>query len=123
MSNPRLRMLVGYSGNNFSLAPGDETERFSDKEAKRLIAAEHAVKVAPPKPPKPETKQEWEDEREALMAENTQLKTDLDAATTKLAELTEQSDAVNKAALAFGQALGLEPRETAVAAPPAEKRG
>ena len=122
-TNPRLRMLVGYSGSDFSLAPGDETERFTDKEAKRLIAAEHAVKVDPPKAPKPETKKDWEDEREALLTENSQLKTDLAAATTKLGELTENAEAASKAALAFGKTFGLAPVETTVAAPAPEQRG
>ncbi|WP_210214855.1 hypothetical protein [Mesorhizobium sp. M1A.F.Ca.ET.072.01.1.1] len=38
-------MLVGLSGNAYSLGPGDERD-FPEMEALRLIAAEYAVPVA-----------------------------------------------------------------------------
>lgn len=40
----KLKMLVGLSGNEYALAPGDEYE-FPEAEALRLIAAEYAVKA------------------------------------------------------------------------------
>lgn len=44
----KLKMLIGLAGRDFSLAPNEETERFSGDEAKRLIEAgyaEEAVKL------------------------------------------------------------------------------
>jgi len=41
----KIRMLVGIAGADFSLSPGDETERFSAKEAGRMIRAGSAVPV------------------------------------------------------------------------------
>lgn len=41
----RIRMLVGLSGNAYSLGPGDEHD-FPNDEALRLIAAEFAIPVA-----------------------------------------------------------------------------
>ena len=40
----KLKLLIGLSGSEYSLAPGDEYD-FSDGEAGRLIAAGYAVKV------------------------------------------------------------------------------
>lgn len=42
----KLKILIGLSGVDFSLAPGDETERFSGEEAQRLIDAEIAAPVS-----------------------------------------------------------------------------
>lgn len=41
----KIKMLVGMSGADFSLSPKEETDRFSDKEAKGLIDAGFAVAV------------------------------------------------------------------------------
>jgi F-type H+-transporting ATPase subunit b len=41
----KLKMLVGMAGADYSLSPGEETERFSGKEAARLIDAAYAVPV------------------------------------------------------------------------------
>jgi hypothetical protein len=41
----KVRMLTSIAGVDFSLSPGDETERFSDDEAARFIAAGFAVPV------------------------------------------------------------------------------
>jgi hypothetical protein len=41
-----IRMTTSISGAGFDLHPGDETERFSEAEAMRLIAADYAVPVA-----------------------------------------------------------------------------
>lgn len=41
----KIKMLVGLSGNEYSLSPGDERE-FPDNEAIRLVEAGYAVPVA-----------------------------------------------------------------------------
>lgn len=45
----KIRMLAGIAGSGFSLSPNEETDRFSDGEAARLIDAGFAVPVAEPK--------------------------------------------------------------------------
>ena len=40
----KVKMLVGLSGNEYSLSPGDERD-FPDAEAIRLIEAQYAVPV------------------------------------------------------------------------------
>ncbi len=72
----RLKMLTGMSGPDFTVDPGDVTEHFSRKEALRLIRAGYAEEAPPIERKKPETKQEWDDERAMLLAENEQLKAD-----------------------------------------------
>lgn len=42
----KIKMLAGFSGVDFSLSPGDETEAFSAKEAARMIEAGFAVPAA-----------------------------------------------------------------------------
>lgn len=42
----KLKILVGMAGADFSLSPGDETDRFTGEEAQRIIAAGYAVPVA-----------------------------------------------------------------------------
>jgi len=42
----RIRMLTGISGADFNLVPKEETDRFSDAEAIRLIESGQAVPVA-----------------------------------------------------------------------------
>lgn len=41
----KIRMLVGLAGNEYSLAPGEETDRFENAEAIRLVEAGYAVPV------------------------------------------------------------------------------
>ncbi len=41
----KIRMLVSIAGKDFALSAGDETERFGDGEAVRLIEAGSAVPV------------------------------------------------------------------------------
>lgn len=41
----KLKMLVSMSGADFVLSPGEETERFSNEEAARMIEAGYAVPV------------------------------------------------------------------------------
>ncbi|WP_312942393.1 hypothetical protein [Agrobacterium pusense] len=43
----KVELLVGLSGNEYSLSPGDQRD-FDDDEADRLIAAGYAVKVDEP---------------------------------------------------------------------------
>lgn len=43
----KLRMLLSLAGSDFALSRGDETERFGDAEALRLIEAAYAVLVTP----------------------------------------------------------------------------
>lgn len=43
----KIKMTTGIAGIDFSLAPGDETDRFSDDEAARLVEAGFAVAVTP----------------------------------------------------------------------------
>jgi len=45
----KIKMLAGIAGTGFSLSPDDETDRFSDTEAARLIDAGFAVPIAEPK--------------------------------------------------------------------------
>lgn len=72
----RLKMLIGMSGPGFTVDPGDVTEHFSKKEANRLIRAGYAEEAPPVERKKPETKQEWDEERTMLLSENEQLKAD-----------------------------------------------
>jgi hypothetical protein len=41
----KLKMLIGLAGRDFSLAPNEETERFSGAEAARLVEAGYAEAV------------------------------------------------------------------------------
>lgn len=41
----KIKMLTSVAGGDFALSPGDETERFSDAEAQRMVAAGSAVPV------------------------------------------------------------------------------
>lgn len=50
----RLKMKVGLSGNQYTLAPGDERD-FPAKEGKRLIAAGFADEVKSASPAKAST--------------------------------------------------------------------
>jgi len=90
----RLKMLIGISGKDFNLVHGEETERFSVKEAKRLIAAGHAEKAPPIERKKPDTKQEWDAERAALLAENEQLKGSAAEAAAREADLSAKLEAL-----------------------------
>jgi 3-oxoacyl-(acyl-carrier-protein) synthase len=36
--NPRIKMITGVAGVDFSVSPGDETDRFSEGEARRMVA-------------------------------------------------------------------------------------
>ncbi|MBN9335275.1 hypothetical protein [Devosia sp.] len=117
----KLKMLTSYAGIDFALSPGDETDRFSDKEAKRLIEFGHAEKAPPPK--KPETRQEWDDERAKLIEENERLLAEVEAGTQRVAVLDAELVHLRKlrdAIVPFAAEPSLE--TTAVLKAP-EKRG
>lgn len=44
----KIKMLIGMAGIDFSITPGEETERFSDAEAQRMIDQGVAVLVEVP---------------------------------------------------------------------------
>ena len=46
----KLKMLTSIAGADFSLSRGEETERFSDAEAARLVEAGYAEVVLEAKP-------------------------------------------------------------------------
>lgn len=46
----KIKMLIGLAGRDYSLSPREETERFSEKEAQRLIGAGFAEAVKPTAP-------------------------------------------------------------------------
>lgn len=50
----KIKMLVPLCGLSFSLAPGDETDRFDDEEARRYIDAGYAVAVDGDEPDAPQ---------------------------------------------------------------------
>lgn len=41
----KIKMLTSLAGDDFALAPGDETDRFEADEASRLVEAGYAVPV------------------------------------------------------------------------------
>lgn len=90
----RLKMLIGMSGKDFTLDVNEETERFGDKEANRLIKAGYAEKAPPVERKKPETKKEWDDERALLLEENEALKAQAAAAAQREAELSARFEAL-----------------------------
>lgn len=121
----RLKMLIGMSGPGFTVDPGDVTEHFSKKEASRLIRAGYAEEAPPVERKKPETKQEWDEERAALLAENEQLKADAltfaereTALVSQVETLTSFKDSVTAAVHVINP-----PAETAVQIDDREKRG
>lgn len=42
----KIKLLTGFAGADFSLSPGEETDRFTDAEAARMIEAGYAARVA-----------------------------------------------------------------------------
>ena len=41
----KIKMLASFAGADFTLSPGDETDRFSKAEAVRMIEAGYAIPV------------------------------------------------------------------------------
>jgi F-type H+-transporting ATPase subunit b len=118
-------MLQSIAGQGFALSAGDITDRFQEKEAKRLVSAGMA-EVAPPEPvKKAETKKEWDDERDKLIEENAALLVENDALKAREDELQQQVDDLSSFKASVAAALGgnVADHETAVAAPAPEKRG
>jgi F-type H+-transporting ATPase subunit b len=125
MKSMRIRMLQSIAGQGFALSGGDITDRFPEKEAKRLVSAGMA-EVAPPEPvKKPETKKEWDDERAALLAENADLTAENEALKVREAELIGQIEVLSAFKISVVAALGTEPvsTETTVVAQAPEVRG
>ena len=121
----KIKMLESMAGRDFSLAAGDTTDRFTKKEAQRFVDAGIA-QVAPPDPvKKPETKKEWDDERDQLVAENERLVAEASAAKEReealLAELASLS--AFKASISTALATASPVVEKAQAVNNTEKRG
>ncbi|KFL25066.1 hypothetical protein JP74_21260 [Devosia sp. 17-2-E-8] len=110
------------AGGDFSVSPGEETDRFSDKEAKRLIELGHAKKAPPPR--KPETKKEWDDEREKLIVENERLHGEVEEGKRREAELEAQIAPLLKLKEAVASFVVVsEETETTTLPPTQETRG
>lgn len=121
----KIKMLESMAGRDFSLSVGDTTDRFSKKEAQRFIDAGIA-ELAPPDPvKKPETKKEWDDEREALLAENERLVAEATAAKEREDALTAEVASLSafKASVSTALATVLPAGETTEAVNDTEKRG
>lgn len=117
----KLEMLVSLAGADFSLAPGDETERFKGAEAERLIEAGYAKKAPAKEPRKPATKAEWDDERVRMLAELADLRGELDAGRQREILLSQQ---LAELLAAMGDSTPApDVAETAVQPPPPETRG
>jgi hypothetical protein len=110
----KIKMLTGLSGRDFSLMPNDLTDRFNDKESKRLIKEGYAEKAPPEVLKKPETKQEWDDERAKLIAENERLNAALEQSAEREAALSLKAESLERASIAFAEIFDMAPKETAV---------
>ncbi len=123
MKSMRVKMLQSIAGRDFALSVGEVTDRFPVKEAKSLIR-EGIAELAPPEPvKKPETKQEWDDERAKLLEENARLKEENEAAMARNEALDQQVAAFNTFKATMMTALADGHQETAVAPVAPEKRG
>lgn len=125
MKSMRIRMLQSIAGQGFALSAGDITDRFPEKEAKRLVGAGMA-EIAPPEPiKKPETKREWDDEREKLLGENAALLVENDALKAREGELQQQINDLSSFKASVANALGGNVADQEVAVKPSapEKRG
>ena len=123
----KIKMLASMAGTGFALAIGDETDRFGDQEAKRLINAGFAEKAPPAVVKRPNTKVEWDDERDKLLDEHGKALADLADIKAREAALLKQVEdlAAFKASVvsALGAPADGERVETAVSAPASEIRG
>lgn len=121
----KIKMLESMAGRDFSLSVGDTTDRFTNKEAKRFIDAGIA-ELAPPDPvKKPETKKEWDDEREQLLAANEQLIAEATAANERADALAAELASLSafKASVSTALATASPVAETTDAVNNTEKRG
>lgn len=119
----KLKMLVSYAGTDFSLSPGDVTDRFSDAEAKRLIKEGHAEKAPPAVLKKPASKAEWDDERDTMLAERDGMAAQLAEANERVSALSAQLSAFTAFKAGLASAMADLSQETAEAPPAAETRG
>ncbi len=120
----KIKMLESMAGRDFSLSAGDTTDRFNSKEAKRFIDVGIA-ELAPPDPVrKPETKKEWDDEREKLLAENERLIGEATAANERADALAAELASLSafKALISTALATASPVAETTEAGDNTEKR-
>lgn len=117
----QLKMLASMAGNGFALSVGEITDRFTKKEAKRLIDAGYAEPAPVVEPKKPATKAEWDDERAKLLAENEALWQRL--ADAQAREETLVAEISGLAALKATVVAALGVTETATHPPAEETRG
>lgn len=119
-----IKMLESMAGVGFSLSAGDITDRFSDKECGRFIRLGIAEKAPPKMVKKPETKKEWDEEREKLLVELSDLRTEVETLKAREADLLQQADAFRalKATLALSIGVSLSDQETAVKSAAPETR-
>lgn len=120
-----LKMLVSFAGPGFALSAGDVTDRFPEKEAKRLIDAGYAERAPVVEPKKPATKAEWDAERTKLLSENAALKRQVEEAKDREAALVEELASLVSLKANVSAALGLAatPVETTTQPSAPETRG
>ncbi|CAN7509156.1 hypothetical protein [Pararhizobium sp. LjRoot238] len=120
----KIKMLESLAGQDFSLSPGDVTDRFSDKEAGRFIKAGIAEKAPVEPVKKPATKAEWDDERAKILDENAALLAENAAAKAREADLLQQIEALTAFKTSVVAALGVGPvaKETAETSSAPEQR-
>lgn len=121
----KIKMLESVAGRDFSLSPGDETDRFTDKEAGRMIKAGIAEKAPPPVVKKPATKAEWDAERDELVAENEALHAKAEEAAEREQFLLKQVESLSafRASVVGALDLDIAAAETTEQAKAPETRG
>lgn len=108
----KIKMLTGLAGADFALSVGDVTDRFSEAEAGRLVAADYAVEVTGGEFEPPG---EWGDEKQRLLSEIERLKViESEFAATAEAFATEKATLVAQLAES-GEALTIAKSELAAA--------
>lgn len=107
----KLKMLESMAGRDFALSVGDITDRFADKEAARLVKAGIAEKAPVEPVKKPNTKQEWDDERDKLLEENARLISESEDAKAREADLLQQIESLSAFKTSVVAALGEKPAE------------
>ncbi len=109
-----IKMLESMAGVGFSLTAGDITSRFTDKECARFIRLGIAEKAPPKVVKKPETKKEWDEERETLLAEVEALRAENETLKASGADLQQRADELKALRATLALSIGLEIPETAV---------
>lgn len=90
----KIRMTTGMAGNDFALAPGETTDRFSDEEAQRMIDAGLAEKATKGDVTIATLKKDLKEvtaERDRLTKENEKLQDNLRASQDALVALQAKS--------------------------------